>query len=88
MMAATAAEVKVFGANWCPMTRRTLEFLKDHHVPHEYIDIERDPEAAEWVASQNGGKERKPTLDIAGDVIAEPSNDDLETLLAEKGLLP
>lgn len=87
-MMAAAADVKVYGANWCSMTRRTLEFLKTHHVPHEYIDIERDPEAAEWVAAQNGGKQRKPTLDISGDVIAEPSDDDLEVILAEKGLLP
>src|SRR4051812_44206890 len=41
--------VKVFGADWCPMTMRTLEHLKNRGVEYDYINIEKDPHACEWV---------------------------------------
>lgn len=69
------------------MTKATRAFLDRIEVPYEYIDIDRDRDAASWVASQNGGKEKKPTLDIAGEVVTQPSDDELEAILSEKGLL-
>jgi len=74
--------VKVFGADWCPMTMRTLEHLKNRGVKYDYIDIEKDPHACEWVKEQNDGKERKPTLNIDGTILSEPSNDDVDEVLA------
>ena len=74
--------VKVYGADWCPMTKRTLDFLAKNDVAYEYIDLESDPKASEWVKGQNGGKELKPTVDIDGEVLAEPSNAQLEQALA------
>jgi mycoredoxin len=56
-------------------------------VPYDYVNIEADRDAAEWVREQNGGKERKPTLDIAGEILAEPSNAALEQALRSKHLL-
>ena len=79
--------VKVFGADWCPMTQRTLMYLRDKRVEFVYTDIDNDPDAAEWVADQNNGKEKKPTLDIDGRILTEPSNAQLEKALKEAGLL-
>ena len=79
------ADIKVYGADWCSMTKRTLKHLDEQHIPYDYVDIDRDPRAARWVASQNGGKEKKPTLDIAGYVLAEPSNEELDKVLRQKG---
>lgn len=80
------AEVKVYGADWCSMTKRTLSHLDEVGVPYQYIDIDRDRNAAEWVKEQNGGKEKKPTLDIAGQVLSEPSNGELDEALQANGL--
>ena len=55
-------------------------------IPYQYVNIDRDRKAARWVASQNGGKEKKPTLDIGGTVLSEPSNEELDKVLTEKGL--
>ena len=74
--------VKVYGADWCPMTRRSLDHLRLLHVPFDYIDIEKDPAASEWVKRQNHGKELKPTIDIEGRILAEPSNEELDAALA------
>ena len=80
------AKVKVFGADWCSMTKETLEHLKKVGVDYQYINIDHDKTAAAWVAKQNGGKEKKPTLDVNGRVLSEPSNGDLDAVLAEQGI--
>jgi hypothetical protein len=67
------------------MTKRTLQHLDRKHIPYNYVDIDRDRKAASWVASQNEGKEKKPTLDIGGTVLSEPSNEELDEVLRNKG---
>ncbi|HXE05385.1 MAG TPA: glutaredoxin family protein [Bryobacteraceae bacterium] len=81
------SQVKVFGADWCELTQGARGFLEHRGVPYDYVNIEADRDAAEWVREQNGGKERKPTLDIAGEILAEPSNAALEQALRSKHLL-
>jgi glutaredoxin len=73
--------IKVYGADWCGMTRSTLRHLDDLGVPYEYIDVDQDPEASEWVKRHNNGKEKKPTLDIDGKVLTTPSNREIDELL-------
>jgi mycoredoxin len=81
------AAVKVYGADWCGMTRRTRAHLDDLGVKYLYINIEEDPQASQWVKDQNGGKEKKPTLDIGGYIISEPSNIELEQALRQQRVL-
>ncbi len=68
------------------MTKRTLAHLDRRHISYEYVDIDDNPEAASWVAAQNGGKEKKPTLDIRGKILAEPSNQELDKVLSRTGV--
>jgi len=68
------------------MTTRTRAHLDHQGIAYEYVDIDRDRSAAQWVAAQNGGKEKKPTLDISGYVLSEPTNAELDKVLDEKGL--
>jgi len=75
--------VKVYGADWCHMTTDTLNCLKRLGVEYEYVDIERDKQAAAWVRAQNDGKEKKPTLDIEGTVLTEPDDDELTDVLRQ-----
>jgi glutaredoxin len=79
--------ITVYGADWCSMTTSTLAHLKDLGLEFEYIDIEHDKTAAAWVRSHNHGREKKPTLDIDGKVLTEPSDDDLDEVLREVGLI-
>jgi glutaredoxin len=67
------------------MTKRTLQHLDRKQIPYDYVDIDRDRKAASWVAAQNDGKEKKPTLDIGGTVVAEPTNEELDQVLRTKG---
>lgn len=76
------ATVKVFGADWCPMTMRTRDHLDRRGVDYEYINVEEDPMASDWVKDQNGGKERKPTLLVGGEILRTPTNQELDDALA------
>ncbi len=78
--------IKVYGADWCGDTQRTLKQLDKLGVAYDYIDVERDAQASRWVKEQNDGKELKPTVDIGGQVLAVPSAQELETALRDKGL--
>ena len=79
--------VKVYGADWCEDTRRARAFLDRLGVQYQYVDIEQDESGAAWVREQNGGKERKPTVDIAGQVLSVPSDHELTSALRERGLM-
>jgi glutaredoxin len=80
--------VKVYGADWCAMTTRTLAHLKRAGVDYKYIDIDNDPAASQWVKDQNGGAEKKPTVDLGdGKILAEPTNAELDAALKAAGLL-
>jgi mycoredoxin len=79
--------VKVYGADWCEDTRHARAFLDRLGVQYQYVDIERDASAAAWVREQNGGKERKPTVDIAGQVLTVPTDHELTSALRERGLM-
>ena len=67
------------------MTQRVLEHLHDLGVDHEYIEVRNNPAASTWVKEQNGGLEKKPTLDIGGQVLTEPSNAEIDDVLAAAG---
>ena len=75
------AEIKVYGAGWCPMTIRTVDYLKKLGMEFKYIDVEQDEQASAWVKQQNHGLEKKPTVDIDGKILSEPSNDELQAAL-------
>lgn len=80
------SQVAVYGTDWCPNTRRTLEHLRNLGVPFDYINIEHDANARRWVQDQNEGKERKPTLDISGRILSEPSDSEVDRALASAGI--
>jgi mycoredoxin len=80
-------KIKVYGADWCGDSKRTLEQLDKLGVAYDYIDIEQDEQAAQWVREQNDGKERKPTVKLGEQILSTPSNQELETALRENNLI-
>ena len=80
-------KVKVYGADWCGDTKRTLKYLDNLGVAYDYIDIEQDKQASEWVKQQNDGKERKPTVRVGEQVLCVPSDQELESALRDEGAL-
>lgn len=60
--------LKVYAWNVCPHCRRTVEWLKAHEVPYEYLEIEEQPpEVVRKVVEVNGGDDWVvPTLEYNG----------------------
>ena len=79
--------VKVYGADWCEDTRHARAFLDRLGVQYQYVDIESDEAAAAWVREHNDGKELKPTVDVAGQLLSTPSDHELTSALRERGLM-
>lgn len=80
-------KVKVYGADWCGDTQRSLRQLDSLGVAYDYIDVEQDEEASQWVKEQNDGRERKPTIKVGGQVLCVPSDQQLESALRTSGLI-
>jgi mycoredoxin len=79
--------VKVYGADWCGDTRNTRNHLDSLGVQYQYLDVDSDPAAKEWMLEQNGGKQKLPTVAINGEVLAIPDEIDLEAALRNNGLM-
>lgn len=70
--------VKVYGTDWCGDTKRSRKLLERLGVAYDYINIEEDAQAAQWVKDQNRGKERKPTIVVGERVLSVPDDEELE----------
>ena len=51
----------MYSTPWCGYCRRLKSQLDREGIAYEVIDIERDPAAAEFVMSVNGGNQTVPT---------------------------
>lgn len=77
--------ITLYGAYWCPDCRRSKQFLGEHQIPYNWIDIEQDPEAEQFVIATNDGKRIIPTIVFEdGSHLVEPSNADLAAKLGLK----
>jgi mycoredoxin len=83
----TNIAVSVYGTSWCAATQMVRRYLDRHGIPYIYRDMESDPQAAKQVRWWTGGHASHPTLQIGGDVLVEPSTVELQTALAENGLI-
>ncbi|HPS41071.1 MAG TPA: glutaredoxin domain-containing protein [Anaerolineaceae bacterium] len=75
-------KVIMYGTSWCGMTRRARVTLDVEKVDYEYIDIDQDEKAAQYVMSVAKGYRSVPTIVFPdGDILVEPSSYDLREKL-------
>jgi mycoredoxin len=73
-----APVVTVYSAPWCGPCTRLKQRLRELSVEFQEIDVEEDPEAAEWVISVNRGDRMIPTVRFAdGRVLRNPTADEV-----------
>ena len=78
-------EITVYGAYWCPDCRQSKQFLGEHQIPYNWVNIEEDKEAEQFVIETNNGKRIIPTITFAdGSFLVEPSNAELAVKLGLK----
>jgi mycoredoxin len=52
----------IYGTEWCGDCRRARRFLDQHKIPYQWINIDRDREAEQFVRATNGGMRSVPTI--------------------------
>jgi thioredoxin reductase (NADPH) len=78
-------DISVLGAHWCPDCRRCKQFLGEHQIPYNWIDIEQNTEAERVVLEKNKGKRRIPLIIFPdGSFLVDPNNAEMAAKLGLK----
>jgi thioredoxin reductase (NADPH) len=79
------ADIKVYGAAWCPDCKRAKKFLGEQRIAYDWTDIEQDTRGRRFVEQlQNGGRTIPTIVFGDGSHLLEPSNDELAKKLGLK----
>ncbi|MDM4720642.1 mycoredoxin [Micromonospora sp. WMMA1363] len=74
----------MYSTSWCGYCHRLRSQLDREGIGYEVVDIERDPQAADFVMSVNGGNQTVPTLRFAdGSALTNPSIKQVKQHLAQ-----
>ena len=79
-----SAPLTMYTTQWCAFCRRLKSQLARDGITMTEVDIERDPAAAEYVMSVNGGNQTVPTVVFPdGSVLVNPSAVQVKKRMAE-----
>ena len=68
------SQLTMYSTTWCGYCRRLKLQLDATGVAYDEVNIERDPEAAEFVENVNGGNRTVPTVRFPdGSALTNPS---------------
>jgi mycoredoxin len=79
--------IVVYGTSWCAASQMVRRFLDRLGVPYEYRDLEYDLDAARRVQWWTGGSFSHPTVQIGGQILVEPSLDEIDWVLSRSGVM-
>ena len=83
--------IRVYGADWCGDTRRTLRQLDQLGLDYAFVDVDTDEEASRKVIEFNNGKRRIPTVELTSPMgettLSVPSENELEREMDRLGLM-
>ena len=78
-----SAQLTMYTTTWCGYCFRLKTALKAEGITYTEVDIEADPQAAEFVMSINGGNQTVPTVRFAdGTTLTNPSAKEIKAKLA------
>jgi mycoredoxin len=82
------SDIQVYGADWCEDTVRTRSHLESLGLPYDYLNVESNSDAKQWVIRQNDGKQKTPTVKVGSRIVlSEPSDAELDVALRKNGLI-
>tara|TARA_Y100000310_G_scaffold303601_1_gene342093 strand:+ start:1027 stop:1266 length:240 start_codon:yes stop_codon:yes gene_type:complete len=78
------AKVKVYSTPTCPFCVKAKEFLKEHNIDFENIDVSKNQEAAKEMVDKSG-QMGVPVIDIDGEIIVGFDVEKIKKALDIKG---
>ena len=74
--------IKFYGTTWCGDCRRAKTIFAELQIPYMWIDIDQNPQAAEFVKQINHGMRSVPTIIFPdGSILVEPDSESLRAKL-------
>ena len=74
--------IKFYGTTWCGDCRRAKTIFAELQIPYLWIDIDQNPQAAEFVKQINHGMRSVPTIIFPdGSILVEPDSESLRDKL-------
>jgi mycoredoxin len=78
----SGSELIMYSTVWCGYCRRLKTMLKSEGIAFTEVDIEHDPDAADFVMSVNDGNQTVPTVKFPdGSALTNPSLKDVKAKL-------
>jgi mycoredoxin len=75
-------QIKMYGTSWCPDCARAKQVFNKLKIPFDWIDIDKDKQAAAEVQKINNGFKSVPTIVFPDNsVLVEPGTAGLEKKL-------
>lgn len=83
------ATLTMYSTTWCGYCRRLKSQLDRNGIAYVEVDIERTPDAADFVMSVNGGNQTVPTVHFPnGTALTNPTLAQVQAELASAGTTP
>ncbi len=77
-------KIIMYGTSWCGDTRRARRFFDEEKIDYEWVDIDQDDSAADFVKSVANGYRSVPTIVFPdGTILVEPSTSQLREKLSK-----
>jgi mycoredoxin len=83
-----ASDIQVYGTDWCGLTRELREYLMRSRFEYDYLNIDRDDDAQQFVLNMNDGRRRFPLVVVQHQVATQPTVAILQRIIREHGLQP
>jgi glutaredoxin 3 len=77
-------KVKIFSTPACPWCVRAKQYLEEHNIEFEYIDVMENREAAKEMVEKSG-QTGVPVLEIDGHIVVGFDKERIDELLGIKG---
>ena len=77
-----SATLTMYSTTWCGYCQRLKQQLTREGIAYSEVDIEQDPQAAQYVETVNGGNQTVPTVVFPdGTALTNPSLKQVKELL-------
>lgn len=72
------SNIRIYGTKWCWDCHRALGLFDKYNIPYEWVNIDEDKSAEQYVLQANNGMRSVPTIVFSdGSILVEPSNSQL-----------
>lgn len=82
-----ASEIQVYGADWCGVTFRVREYLMNARLSYDFLNIEQDAEARQFVLAMTGSGLRFPVVVVEDHIVVDPTIAELQRVLESRAIL-